>query len=139
MKILMIGGSGFVASVFRPALQLHRTEKDPELLIASRNAPALLKGERFVHWDATTPSTLDPVFDFIIHLATPASAELNVHDPALMLEANILTMKNILDFACKPTTFVVYFFGSRVRKHFCGAKWDSRGFPYPESRTITLH
>jgi dTDP-glucose 4,6-dehydratase len=101
MKILMIGGSGFVAKALRPALQLHRTEKDPELLIASRNAPALLKGERFVHWDATTPSTLDPVFDFIIHLATPASAELNVHDPALMLEANILTMKNILDFAAK--------------------------------------
>jgi dTDP-glucose 4,6-dehydratase len=101
MKILMIGGSGFVARALRSALQLHRTEKDPELLIASRNAPALQEGEGFVHWDATTPSTLRPVFDLIIHLATPASAEMNIHKPAEMLEANILTMKNIIDFAAK--------------------------------------
>jgi dTDP-glucose 4,6-dehydratase len=101
VKTLIIGGGGFVATALRLALQQDESLVENEVFVSSRSSPSLLADESFTQWDATTPCPFKPVFDVIVHLATPASAQMNVHNPALMLEANVLTMKNIIDFAAK--------------------------------------
>ena len=101
MKTLIIGGGGFVATALRLALRQDESLVENEVFVSSRSSPSLLADESFTQWDATTPCPFKPVFDVIVHLATPASAQMNVHNPALMLEANVLTMKNIIDFAAK--------------------------------------
>jgi nucleoside-diphosphate-sugar epimerase len=100
-KILIVGSRGFVGSslcdwfVSSTNDELHGTtsrmksDQDEESSYFLEN------------WDVRNVCTLNPDFDVIVNCAVPASAELNVSHPEIMLDVNIRGMQNIIEFASR--------------------------------------
>lgn len=67
---------------------------------------------RHVSWDLSQPDFPSLDLDVIIHAATPASAELNIGDPARMFWLNLQAMQNVLSLAQSMKTPPIVVFTS---------------------------
>ncbi len=103
-SLLILGSSGFVGT----SLQNELTESEyPNFTcVASRKPPISrpnnpMNSSRFLAWDIRSKSVLQPIFDVIIHAATPASALLNSNDPGEMFNIIVQGMENVIEFASR--------------------------------------
>ena len=114
---LLLGGTGFVGRTVIDQF-LGRNISDPipdRITVANRSGYMSTEGILLYQrerWDAEQVSKLPPIYDVIIHAATPASAELNAQDPARMFSINVKSMENVIEFASKHQTPPVVLFTS---------------------------
>ena len=120
VKILVTGAGGLIGSALVDWL-LSRVSKGEkyEIYAAGRTVEKLhgLFGSKVhaVAYDATRNVDFGFKVDLIVHAASPASPELFVQDPVETLMANILGMKNLLDYARRVSSRkVVYVSSSEV-------------------------
>jgi len=109
-RLFITGGTGFVGSWFLRSI-VHanaRTNarisadvltRDPAVFL--RAVPACASDDRlhFITGDVTTYRGNGERYDAVFHAATPASAQLNIQDPARMLEITIEGTRRALEVA----------------------------------------
>jgi dTDP-glucose 4,6-dehydratase len=105
--LLVLGGSGFVGVSLQN--ELSETFNGNVTFASSGLSPRpkvreLMDRASYISWDIRESSVIPPIFETIIHAATPASAFLNTNDPAEMLNVIVQGMKNVIDFASRHST-----------------------------------
>ena len=100
-RLLVTGGSGFVGRSLGDLLLETSEQWDPVFASRSRFVPAL--GTHLI-WDVTERFAGTPRFDVVVHAATPASAEMNIRNPAAMFWTNVRAMENVLEMAERCAT-----------------------------------
>lgn len=104
-SVLITGGTGYVGKCLLHLFAWMRVEHDCEfkVTVISRSPqtfqtlhPSLVKGVSLLHGEISSALTPPDSPDFIIHAATPASAELTARHPNEMTQINIDAMKWIL-------------------------------------------
>lgn len=104
VKILILGGFGFVGSSLCSAIDLNSSD---DITITSSglrdgNGSAVATPRYCqITWDIRQPTNITPNFDVIIHAATPASAEMNTAHPEMMFSQNVSGMANVIEFASR--------------------------------------
>ena len=113
-KLLLLGRSGFVGSCIsdlwinskslNSTIELYSTSRD------ARKYFGLLNGSAMLQWDVLESAPRLPLFNVIIHAATPASSILNVSQPQLMFKQIVLGMENVIELAsrCKVPPIVLF-------------------------------
>jgi UDP-glucuronate decarboxylase len=149
-QIFMTGGTGFIGrwmlSALADANQRHGLgveidvlTRDPDAFAKREPALASADGFRFVRGDVLGLGTPQGSYDFVLHAATDASADLNEHDPLKMFDTIVEGTRRALDFsvACKAERF--FFFSSGA---VYGAQpWDLTHVPesYVGAPDLTTH
>src|SRR5258708_3900255 len=120
-RIFMTGGTGFIGrwmlSALADANQRHGL--DVEIDVLTRDADgfathepklAAAKGFRFFRGDVLTLGAPEARYDYVLHAATDASADLNEHDPLKMFDTIVEGTRRALDFAvaCKAERFFFF-------------------------------
>jgi len=102
VKVLITGGTGFVGQALAAKLALDGTTDQFHFVGRRRTFLLPSLGSLDVRpWDVTKSSELAPVYDAVIHAATPASAEFNTARPMEMIDIIYQGMRNVLDFVLK--------------------------------------
>lgn len=104
--IFITGGTGFIGkwiiSFFHFAkIKASVLTRDPDIFLKNNGQFKSSPYISFEKGDITNFSSNQNDFDYIIHGATQASLELNIHKPMLMLNTIIQGMEKILDFSQK--------------------------------------
>ena len=110
-KIFLTGGTGFFGKSLLELISRHPNHnfdlvilsRDPDFFRQQNSTFKNIKNIRFHKGDITNFSFPDETFDYILHFATPADAQLNVEQPLLMTNIIVEGMKHLLNFAvhCK--------------------------------------
>lgn len=122
-RIFMTGGTGFIGRWMLRALadanrrlgigvEIDVLTRDPDAFAKREPELAAAKGFRLVRGDVLAPGTPGSLYDYVLHAATEASADLNERDPLRMLDTIVGGTRRMLDFAvaCKAQRF--FFFSS---------------------------
>jgi dTDP-glucose 4,6-dehydratase len=122
-RIFMTGGTGFIGRWMLESLAEadRRLDLGVSVAVLSRSpaafrskAPHLASNPRFalVSGDVLTLSPDGQRYDYVIHAATDASAELNENDPRRMFDTVVDGTRRALDFAVAAQAERVLFFSS---------------------------
>jgi UDP-glucuronate decarboxylase len=122
-RIFMTGGTGFIGRWMLEALaaadrqlQLGVTvdvlTRDPTALAAKFPQVSAHPGFRFVEGNVLTLSPGKTHYDFVLHAATDASADLNESDPLRMFDTIVEGTRAALDFALAAKAQRFFFFSS---------------------------
>jgi UDP-glucuronate decarboxylase len=149
-RIFMTGGTGFIGRWMLSALadanqrlrlgvKIDVLTRDPDAFTKRDPALASVDGFRFVGGDVLGLGAPQGSYDFVLHAATDASADLNDNDPLRMFDTIVEGTRRALDFAvaCKAERF--FFFSSGA---VYGARpWDLTHVPetYVGSPDLTNH
>ena len=103
-NVLILGGTGFVGRALQN--QLSQSSYENVVCVSSglhNKSPqkTLLGRTSHIAWDITKSAHMPPVFDLIVHAATPASAVLNAQDPNEMFRIITRGMENVIEFASR--------------------------------------
>jgi dTDP-glucose 4,6-dehydratase len=122
-RIFMTGGTGFIGRWMLNALadadRRHRLgvvidvlTRDADAFARREPELAAAKGFRFVRGDVLALDPSSARYDYVLHAATDASADLNDNDPLKMFETIVEGTRRALDLAvaCKAKRF--FFFSS---------------------------
>ena len=122
-RIFMTGGTGFIGRWMMSALAQANQElglnaeidvltRDPDVFARREPELAAAPGFRFVRGDVLAIGAPDARYDFVLHAATDASADLNDNNPLKMFDTIVEGTRRALDFAvaCKAERF--FFFSS---------------------------
>jgi UDP-glucuronate decarboxylase len=122
-SIFVTGGTGFIGRWMLEALaeadrqlglnmRVRILTRDPDAF--ARRAPHLAKlpGLEFVAGDVLRLEPDGQVYDYVIHAATDASADLNENDPLRMFDTILTGTRNALDFARAAKTDRFFFLSS---------------------------
>jgi dTDP-glucose 4,6-dehydratase len=122
-RIFMTGGTGFIGRWMLGALananqrnglgvQIDVLTRDPDAFAVREPELAAAQGLRFVRGDVLTLGAPEARYDFVLHAATDASADLNDNNPLKMFDTIVEGTRRALDFAvaCKAERF--FFFSS---------------------------
>ena len=149
-RIFMTGGTGFIGRWMLSALadanqrfglgaEVDVLTRDPDAF--ARREPGLgsAKGFRFLRGDVLSLGAAEARYDYVLHAATDASADLNDSDPLRMFDTIVEGTRRALDFAlaCKAERF--FFFSSGA---VYGAQpWDLAHVPetYLGAPDLTTH
>lgn len=103
-NLLILGGSGFVGK----SLLMDVSSSNFENLVCvssglrhKTDERYLMSGVRHASWDIRTTCEFPPIFDTIVHAATPASAQLNTDKPDEMFKLIVQGMENVIEFASR--------------------------------------
>jgi len=103
-NLLILGGSGFVGK----SLLMDVSSSNFENLVCvssglrdKTDERYLTPGVRHASWDIRTTCEFPPIFDTIVHAATPASAQLNTDKPDEMFKLIVQGMENVIEFASR--------------------------------------
>lgn len=108
-RLLLLGASGFVGSHLREAF-VRITDLYTEFT-SSRGVGR--PSEVWSSWRVPEALLIQGQFDYIVHAATPASADLNVRSPMEMFRLNVSAMEAVIRFCEEqPTPPVVLFTSS---------------------------
>ncbi len=149
-SIFMTGGTGFIGRWMLEALaeadrrlglnmRVRILTRDPEAF--ARKAPHLadLPGFEFVAGDVLRLEPDGQVYDYVIHAATDASADLNENDPLRMFDTILTGTRNALEFARAAQTDRFFFLSS-------GAVYGAQPFDmhhvaedYPGAPDLSTH
>lgn len=121
--IFMTGGTGFIGRWMLEALAeaQRRFELSVKVRVLTRNpaafaskAPHLASapGFEFVAGDILTLAHDGSGYDYVIHAATDASADLNEHDPLRMFDTIVTGTRNTLEFAVAAKARRFFFLSS---------------------------
>lgn len=96
-RILLLGGSGFVGRTLRDEF---RRYSNLEVVVTSTSPKiqSQFDHESHVCWQIGSSVDCGPC-DYIIHAATPASAQLNASEPETMIRLNTQSMFDVIDTA----------------------------------------
>ena len=122
-RIFMTGGTGFIGRWMLEALAEadHRLQlsvkvdiltRDPAAFAATAPELARRPNFRFVTGDVLTLEPAGGPYDFVLHAATDASAELNERDPLRMFSTIVDGTRRALDFALAAKVERFLFFSS---------------------------
>jgi UDP-glucuronate decarboxylase len=149
-RIFMTGGTGFIGRWMLSALadanqrlglgvEVDILTRDPDAF--ARREPGLgsAKGFRYLRGDVLSLGAAEAWYDYVLHAATDASAELNDNDPLRMFDTIVEGTRRALAFAvaCKAERF--FFFSSGA---VYGAQpWDLTHVPesYVGAPDLTNH
>jgi nucleoside-diphosphate-sugar epimerase len=108
---LLTGATGFVG---QSLIQLLGADSSFDIVGLSRSAYSGTQPPNYRHVQCDLNLEIPKIgeFDFVIHSATPASAELNHTDPIKMFNTNYKTMSRLLDFASDQSTVPTFLFTS---------------------------
>ena len=122
-RIFMTGGTGFIGRWMLRALadanrrlelgvNIDVMTRDPDAFGRRESELAAAPGFRFVRGDVLTLGASEGRYDFVLHAATDASADLNDNNPLKMFDTIVEGTRRALDFAvaCKARRF--FFFSS---------------------------
>jgi dTDP-glucose 4,6-dehydratase len=122
-RIFMTGGTGFIGRWMLTALadanerlalgiQVDVLTRDPDAFATREAALAGCEGLRFVRGDVLTMGAPEARYDYVLHAATDASADLNDNNPLKMFNTIVEGTRRALDLAvaCKAERF--FFFSS---------------------------
>ena len=122
-RIFMTGGTGFIGRWMLSALDdanrkfglaagIDVLTRDPDAFAKREPELAASPGLRFVRGDVLTLGAPDASYDYVLHAATDASADLNDKNPLKMFDTIVEGTRRALDFAlaCKAERF--FFFSS---------------------------
>ena len=137
---LVTGASGLIGSALVDMLLYFRNKRgaDMRVVAAGRDTAKLetrfarQDGVSFLAYDARRPfEGIREKADFIVHAASNASPDLYVKDPCGTISANVLGMRDILEYACSASSKKVLYVSSSevygVRQHKGPAKEDDYG------------
>jgi dTDP-glucose 4,6-dehydratase len=104
---LILGGTGFLGKSLLDFVLTY--QHHDSFLFSSSSSGFIVQNQKVdvnnsLAWNVLGRSSIEGDFNLIIHAATPASAELNVNSPDLMLEQNVRAMENLLVFASQHKT-----------------------------------
>ena len=149
-RLFMTGGTGFIGRWMISALadanrrfglgvQIDALTRDPDSFAEREPELAAAGGFRFVRGDVLSLDPVETTYDFVLHAATDASADLNDNDPLKMFDTIVEGTRRALDFAvaCKAHRF--FFFSSGA---VYGAQpWDITHVPetYVGAPDLTSH
>ena len=149
-RIFMTGGTGFIGRWMLSALadangrldlgvEIDVLTRDPDAFSKREPELAAVPGFRFIRGDVLSLGVSDVNYDFVLHAATDASADLNDNDPLKMFDTILEGTRRALDFAlaCKAQRF--FFFSSGA---VYGAQpWDLTHVPesYVGAPDLTSH
>jgi len=122
-RIFMTGGTGFIGRWMLYALgdanrrvglgvEIDVLTRDPDAFAKREPELAAAPGFRFVQGDVLAMEPTGEPYDFVLHAATDASADLNDNNPLKMFDTIVEGTRRALDFAvaCKAQRF--FFFSS---------------------------
>ena len=122
-RIFMTGATGFIGRWMLSALAQANQElglnaeidvltRDPDVFARREPELAAASGFRFVRGDVLTLGASEARYDYVLHAATDASADLNDNNPLKMFDTIVEGTRRALDFAvaCKAERF--FFFSS---------------------------
>ena len=122
-RIFMTGGTGFIGRWMLYALgdanrrvglgvEIDVLTRDPDAFAKREPELAAAPGFRFVQGDVLAMEPTGERYDFVLHAATDASADLNDNNPLKMFDTIVEGTRRALDFAvaCKAQRF--FFFSS---------------------------
>jgi dTDP-glucose 4,6-dehydratase len=122
-RIFMTGGTGFIGRWMLSALadanrglglgvEIDVLTRDPDAFARRETELAAAPGFRFVRGDVLSLGVPEAGYDFVLHAATDASADLNDKNPLKMFDTIVEGTRRTLDFAvaCKAERF--FFFSS---------------------------
>ena len=122
-RIFMTGGTGFIGRWMLYALgdanrrvglgvEIDVLTRDPDAFAKREPELAAAPGFRFVQGDVLAMEPTGEPYDFVLHAATDASADLNDNNPLKMFDTIVEGTRRTLDFAvaCKAQRF--FFFSS---------------------------
>jgi len=149
-RIFMTGGTGFIGrwmlraladanTRFALGVQIDVLTRDADAF-AKRDAPlAAAPGFRFIRGDVLSMEPAGERYDFVLHAATDASADLNDSDPLRMFDTIVEGTRRTLDFAVAAKAERFFFFSSGA---VYGAQpWDVTHVPetYAGAPNLTSH
>ena len=122
-RIFMTGGTGFIGRWMLRALadanrrlsidvEIDVLTRDPDAFARREPELAAAEGLRFIKGDVLTMSPGSEAYDFVLHAATDASAELNENDPLRMFDTIVEGTRRALDFAVAAKASRFFFFSS---------------------------
>ena len=122
-RIFMTGGTGFIGRWMLSALAQANQElglnaeidvltRDPDAFARREPELAAAPGFRFVRGDVLSLGASEARYDYVLHAATDASADLNDNNPLKMFDTIVEGTRRALDFAvtCEAERF--FFFSS---------------------------
>lgn len=149
-RLFMTGGTGFIGRWMLSALAdanrrfdlgigIDVLTRDPDAFAKREPDLAATPGFRFVGGDVLALGAPEAVYDFVLHAATDASADLNNNNPLKMFDTIVEGTRRALDFAvaCRAERF--FFFSSGA---VYGAQpWDLTHVPesYVGAPDLTSH
>jgi dTDP-glucose 4,6-dehydratase len=144
-KVFVTGGTGFFGKWLLESFvwandqldlnaHMHVLSRDPDSFKAKYPHLAQASGVRFHHGDVRDFDFPQEQFDFIIHAATDASAQLNAENPLLMVDTIVEGTRRTLEFArhCGAKRFLLISSGAVYGKqplHLSHIPEDYSGAP----------
>ena len=121
--IFMTGGTGFIGRWMLEALvdadrrlglgvRVKIITRDPEAFAAKAPDLAAYPALEFVRGDVLTLEPTGDRYDYVIHAATDASADLNENDPRRMFDTIVTGTRRALDFALAAKAERIFFLSS---------------------------
>src|SRR5205085_619682 len=149
-RIFMTGGTGFIGRWMLSALadanrrfgldvQIDVLTRDPDSFAKRQPELAAAQGFRFVRGDVLSLAATDASYDYVLHAATDASADLNDNNPLKMFDTIVEGTRRVLDFAVAARAHRFFFFSSGA---VYGAQpWDMTHVPeaYAGAPDLTSH
>lgn len=113
MRVLIIGGTGFVGKHLLDAVMLDpRSEKVDNVIVACRSPHLTQHDVETIVWDVTRDELPLVHVDVVIHAATPASASLNARFPQIVFDQILIGARQVLKFCASQPRAPLLIFAS---------------------------